>query len=572
MKKGDATGTIDEQYVLVIHQTFCSTPELVDKNVLEAATDFLNHMGRLSVSIRTERWLCQELEHLHYKTASTPPAKSFDNITEFMKNRIENCKVEKNQGDYIEIISSDDEEELAHRKQPGKSLDSSSAEDPSVRKIPKFQPFRAKFLSRKKVHKEVKAKFYLYDGKRNIEDARKAALHESERAKIKVRNAVNALLERRAGRYKFAFEICAEQSNLFGSSCNILGSPEDIIHYNGKISSRLLMLCTGSGALSELSRFLEHDLPHTRSNDTSRSSQMYRDLQYERFSRVLKKYPGRVNLSSIDYSYAKSHCKQVKISKDSLEAYFLSSPVISSDPHIPLLKAGGSTFGRLIRSIIHEEGPSGKFYELLKEDQDYINDQKILESKEVQAIDVFSKIWGVGAATAAKLVSYGVYSIDELREDTILVEALNEQQKIGLNRYEDLLERIPRAEVEEIHQYMSSVVTRVSNNQASVFACGSYRRGALSSGDADFLILPNRDVCADDDAGIKVMSMILDELRQSGFLTDDLALPNSFGENEGPDPGSDSLSYVRFCRNFELIIQTNNTLLIDLILRWVFVD
>ena len=539
---------LKEHFVLIIHQSFCSKLKCLDKIVKDAVVEFLRYLDSFSISIRTERWLCREVDSLD---GGIPSSNLFDDMTPIIKDRVGKLNDDHNVMNPIEIISSGDDEEGGSNKATPKlqkvSLSCESLNCKNSKKaryIPQFRPFRATFLSNIKRQQEVKAKFFLHDGIRSKDEARVAALHESLNAKKEVIKAVNAFIQKRAETYKFAFEICIEKQHENKSSDSSKKStvPEhEIVFYNERIASRLLLLCAGSNALSELGRHAVHDLPHIKSCNKSRSSHMYRDLQYERISRLLKRYPTKVNLSCIDYSYAKCQCKQKKALIDSLESYFITFPVINSDTRLPLIKVGGSTFGRLVRSIIHEEGPLGKFYGFLKDDEDYANDQKILERREVKAIAIFSKIWGVGVATAAKIVSYGVYSIDELRNDNVLVKALNHQQQIGLSRYEDLLARIPRYEVEEIQEYMTSVVKKVSRNQATTFVCGSYRRGALTCGDVDFLILPNQDVDAVDDAGIKVMGLVLSELRQSGFLTDDLTLPN---ETNGLNLGYDSLSYV----------------------------
>ena len=60
----------------------------------------------------------------------------------------------------------------------------------------------------------------------------------------------------------------------------------------------------------------------------------------------------------------------------------------------------------------------------------------------------FCKIWGVGPSKAAELYDKGFKSIDELRQQG--QEYLNAQQRIGLLRYEDLLEKMSREEAAEI--------------------------------------------------------------------------------------------------------------------------
>ena len=65
---------------------------------------------------------------------------------------------------------------------------------------------------------------------------------------------------------------------------------------------------------------------------------------------------------------------------------------------------------------------------------------------------------------------HGVKTIEELkgRQD----ELLNDKQKLGLKYYEDILKRIPRAEIEEydekLNQVFNEVIEKTSNNSALV--------------------------------------------------------------------------------------------------------
>lgn len=67
-----------------------------------------------------------------------------------------------------------------------------------------------------------------------------------------------------------------------------------------------------------------------------------------------------------------------------------------------------------------------------------------------------------------------------MRKDIEVYTTLNRQQKVGVERYEDLLQRIPRDEVSALADVVASVVTKVSDGDVTATACGSYRRGASS--------------------------------------------------------------------------------------------
>ena len=140
-----------------------------------------------------------------------------------------------------------------------------------------------------------------------------------------------------------------------------------------------------------------------------------------------------------------------------------------------------------LKEIISLEDISGikgigeKIYQKIKEILETGQLQSAERAKEkynMKALTVFQNIYGVGPAKALLLVEEGIETIEQLRE---VVRAnpklLNEKQKIGLMYYEDLLERIPRAEMEQHYKILSEFEM-----------VGSFRRKAESSGDIDVLI------------------------------------------------------------------------------------
>ncbi|KAE8910768.1 hypothetical protein PF005_g13073 [Phytophthora fragariae] len=132
----------------------------------------------------------------------------------------------------------------------------------------------------------------------------------------------------------------------------------------------------------------------------------------------------------------------------------------------------------------------------------------------LRALVEIARIWGVGPATAAKLYGQGYKSVEDLRKPEA-ASVLTAQQQIGVKHYEDLLTKIPRAEVHQIEQTVVNEVHKLIPN-AIALACGSYRRGKLSSGDCDVLITdPDAEAC-------DILPELLERLHASGFLTDDL--------------------------------------------------
>lgn len=156
-----------------------------------------------------------------------------------------------------------------------------------------------------------------------------------------------------------------------------------------------------------------------------------------------------------------------------------------------------------------------------------------------------SKVWGIGDKTAEKLVKMGYHSVADLREKGL--HLLTAQQLIGLNYYEELLEKIPRAEVERIYMTVNESCQKILPG-AECIVCGSYRRGRPESGDVDILILPppvsstsaistsstSSEVAKDhpiysiSHEHFSALPCLVKALSDSGFLTDHLTLPKGY--------------------------------------------
>ncbi len=103
----------------------------------------------------------------------------------------------------------------------------------------------------------------------------------------------------------------------------------------------------------------------------------------------------------------------------------------------------------------------------------------------LSALELFQGIYGIGPAKASALVKAGIKTIADLRakaaEDSSL---LNTNQTLGLRYYEDLLERIPRSEMDQ----HAALLSKACPTSLTMDIVGSYRRGAASSGDIDVLL------------------------------------------------------------------------------------
>ena len=98
------------------------------------------------------------------------------------------------------------------------------------------------------------------------------------------------------------------------------------------------------------------------------------------------------------------------------------------------------------------------------------------------------KIWGIGPKTAQHLYNNNFRTIRQVREGlrTNKIE-LNDNQKVGVQCYEDFQLPMKREEVEQILGIVKRELETMLPN-ATITVMGSYRRGKMECGDADLLI------------------------------------------------------------------------------------
>ncbi|XP_022081994.1 DNA polymerase beta-like isoform X2 [Acanthaster planci] len=114
------------------------------------------------------------------------------------------------------------------------------------------------------------------------------------------------------------------------------------------------------------------------------------------------------------------------------------------------------------------------------------------------AINLMTRVTGIGPAAARKLVDDGITTIEELRKHQ---DKLNHHQKIGLKHFEDFEKRIPRPEMEKLETFIKAQVEDLDPDYIATI-CGSYRRGAASSGDIDILLTHPEYTSADEKQGV----------------------------------------------------------------------
>ena len=114
---------------------------------------------------------------------------------------------------------------------------------------------------------------------------------------------------------------------------------------------------------------------------------------------------------------------------------------------------------------------------------------RLLERERANPENIFSDIFGIGPKKAKNLVEKGITSIQQLRENQ--EDVLNDLQKTGLKYYENILQRIPRSEIDEYKNIFDESFNKLKHEDANMEIVGSYRRGAKTSGDIDVIITSN---------------------------------------------------------------------------------
>nr|WKN12663.1 PolL [Haplophryne mollis] len=166
--------------------------------------------------------------------------------------------------------------------------------------------------------------------------------------------------------------------------------------------------------------------------------------------------------------------------------------------------------GKRIADKIEEIMESGHLRKL-----DYIGEA-------VPVLELFTNIWGAGPKTAQFWYQQGFRTLEDIRTKA----HLSNTQKIGLKHYDDFLDRMPREEAAAIETVVRDAVQAIDPHLVAI-ACGSYRRGKATCGDVDVLISH-----PDGNSHKGVFSKVLQSLRDSGFLTDDLVSNEENGEQK----------------------------------------
>ncbi|KAI1859766.1 hypothetical protein JX265_010215 [Neoarthrinium moseri] len=145
-----------------------------------------------------------------------------------------------------------------------------------------------------------------------------------------------------------------------------------------------------------------------------------------------------------------------------------------------------------------------------------------LQEPDHEVRELFLKIYDVGLERAQKWIQQGYRTLEDLLEKANLTR----NQRIGIEHYEDLNTRIPRAEVEALGKCVRRAAADI-DSRVELLIGGSYRRGSDTSGDIDFII--TKKGTSSSSELTPFLDRLVDKLTSSGFLTVGLATSRSSG-------------------------------------------
>lgn len=143
-----------------------------------------------------------------------------------------------------------------------------------------------------------------------------------------------------------------------------------------------------------------------------------------------------------------------------------------------------------------------------------------------KVLALFLGIYGVGKSTADKWIAQGFRTLDDLLDRA----KLNDNQRMGIDHYQDLNTRIPREEVTQLGEYVKAEAAKIDQS-VHLLIGGSYRRGADTSGDIDFIITKDGTTSGQD--LVPFLDQLVGNLWRQGFLTAEVASHSSHKDSGG---------------------------------------
>jgi DNA polymerase IV len=137
-------------------------------------------------------------------------------------------------------------------------------------------------------------------------------------------------------------------------------------------------------------------------------------------------------------------------------------------------------------------------------------------------LQTFINIYGVGINQAWKWVQQGHKTLEDLKVHV----SLTKNQRLGIEHYDEFLIRIPRDEVTALGNIVKTAAATI-DPKVEIIIGGSYRRGASSSGDIDFILTKPSTTSSQD--LLDFLERLTNQLKESGFLVAALVLPSQAG-------------------------------------------
>ncbi|XP_075771841.1 DNA polymerase beta isoform X3 [Pelodiscus sinensis] len=134
------------------------------------------------------------------------------------------------------------------------------------------------------------------------------------------------------------------------------------------------------------------------------------------------------------------------------------------------------------------------------------------------SINFLTRVSGIGPSAARKLVDEGIKTLEDLRKNE---HKLNHHQRIGLKYFDDFEKRIPREEMLQMQEIALEEVKKLDSEYIAT-VCGSFRRGAESSGDMDIL-LTHPSFTSESTKQPKLLHQVVEQLEKIHFVTDTLS-------------------------------------------------
>ncbi|KAM6235151.1 DNA polymerase beta isoform 1-T2 [Porphyrio hochstetteri] len=144
--------------------------------------------------------------------------------------------------------------------------------------------------------------------------------------------------------------------------------------------------------------------------------------------------------------------------------------------------------------------------------------EKIRQDDTSASINFLTRVTGIGPAAARKFVEEGIKTLEDLRKNE---HRLTHHQRIGLKYFEDFEKRIPREEMLEMQEIVLREVEKLDPDYIAT-VCGSFRRGAESSGDMDVL-LTHQSFTSESPKQPKLLRQVVEQLEKVHFITDMLS-------------------------------------------------